>query len=66
LRAKMREYIDNGAQLAWMIDPDARTVEVYRKDREPESFAGIDCIAGEGPIDGFVLDLRAVWDPLTP
>jgi len=66
LRAKMREYIDNGARLAWMIDPDARTVEVYRKDREPESFTGIDCLAGEGPIDGFILDLRTVWDPLTP
>jgi len=30
LRAKMQEYIENGANLGWMIDPDARTVEVYR------------------------------------
>ena len=64
LRAKMREYISNGACLGWMIDPETRTVEVYRPNQEPESFAGIDSIAGEGPVAGFVLDLRNVWDPL--
>src|SRR5450432_1316355 len=30
LRDKMREWIDNGAQLAWLIDPENRTVEIYR------------------------------------
>jgi Uma2 family endonuclease len=64
LRAKMQEYIANGAELGWMIDPDTRTVEVYRPDREPESLVGVDSIAGEGPVEGFVLDLRPVWDPL--
>jgi Uma2 family endonuclease len=60
----MREYIVNGAHLGWMIDPETRTVEVYRPDREPESLAGADSIAGEGLVAGFVLDLRNVWDPL--
>lgn len=64
LRAKMREYIANGAKLGWLIDPDTRTVEVYRPDREPESLAGVDSLSGEGPVEGFVLDLRRVWDPL--
>ena len=64
LRAKMQEYVANGARLAWMIDPDARTVEVYRPDRETELLAGVDSIDGEGPVEGFVLDLRTVWDPL--
>jgi hypothetical protein len=27
--------------------------------------AGIDSLAGEGPVDGFLLDLRTIWDPLT-
>jgi len=65
LRAKMREYIDNGARLGWMIDPETRTVEVYRPDREPESLASVDSVSGEGPVAGFVLNLGAVWDPLT-
>jgi Uma2 family endonuclease len=64
LRAKMREYIENGAQLGWMIDPETETVEVYRPGREPELLADLESLAGEGPVDGFVLDLRTVWDPL--
>jgi Uma2 family endonuclease len=64
LRAKMQEYIANGAQLGWLIDPDSRSVEVYRPDREPELKADIESVEGEGPVDGFVLDLRTVWNPL--
>ena len=63
VREKMREYIANGAQLGWLIDPESRTVEIYRPDQEPESRAGEALIAGEGPVAGFVLDLRSVWDP---
>ena len=64
LREKMREWIDNGAQLAWLIDPETRTAEIYRPNREPEIIAGPESLKGEGPVDGFVLDLRTVWDPL--
>ena len=64
LRAKMQEYIPNGAKLGWMIEADTRTVEIYHPDREPKALAGIDWVSGEGPVEGFVLDLRRVWDPL--
>ena len=60
----MREYIANGAQLGWMIDPETRTVEVYRPGREPESVVGVDSLCGEGPVAGFVLNLTRVWNPL--
>ena len=64
LRAKMEEYIANGARLGWMIDPETRRVEVYRQGRAPETLTGVDSICGEGPVEGFVLNLRSVWDPL--
>jgi Uma2 family endonuclease len=64
LREKMREWLDNGAQLAWLIDPETRTVEIYRPNREPEILGSPASLEGEGPVDGFVLDLPAVWDPL--
>lgn len=64
LRAKMEEYLANGARLGWMIDSESRTVEIYRPDRAPETLTGVDFISGEGPVEGFVLDLRTVWDPL--
>jgi Uma2 family endonuclease len=65
LRRKMREWVANGAQLAWLIDPERRAVEVYRPGCEPETFSGIDSIAGAAPVDGFTLDLKPVWDPLS-
>src|SRR5579871_1198982 len=36
LRAKMGEWIDSGAQLGWMVDPELRTIEIWRPGREPE------------------------------
>jgi Uma2 family endonuclease len=64
LREKMVEWIANGAQIAWLIDPETTSVEVYRPDRAPELVTGVDCVKGEGPVEGFVLDLLPVWDPL--
>jgi Uma2 family endonuclease len=64
LREKMQEWIDNGAQLAWLIDPETRTAEIYRLNCEPEVVTDPESLKGEGPVDGFVLDLRTVWDPL--
>jgi Uma2 family endonuclease len=64
LRDKMREWIANGAELAWLIDPKTRTAEVYRPHCEPEVQTPGEFLAGEGPVEGFVLDLRTVWDPL--
>jgi len=61
LRRKMREWIDNGAQLGWLMDADNRTVFVYRPGREPEERAGIERIEGEGPVVGFVLELSDIW-----
>ncbi len=64
LRAKMQEWVSNGAQLGWLIDPETNTIEVYRANRESELIAGADSIIGEDPINGFELDLRRVWNPL--
>ncbi len=64
LRNKMQEYVENGAELGWLIDPEKRSVEVYRSGGEPRLLTAIDSIEGEGPVAGFVLNLLPVWDPL--
>ena len=64
LQAKMEEWVENGAQLGWLIDPETETVTVYRPGREAEVATGVDSVTGEGPVAGFALDLRAVWRPL--
>ena len=64
LREKMAEWIQNGARLGWLIDPEREAVEIYRATREPEIRTGISAIEGEGPVEGFTLDLLPVWKPL--
>ena len=64
LREKMQEWISNGAQLAWLIDPETRSAEIYRPNTEPERLTNCESLRGEGPVDGFVLNLAPVWDPL--
>ena len=66
LDEKMREYLANGSQLGWLIDPERRSVTIYRPQAEPETRADLQSIEGEGPVAGFVLDLSPVWDPLAP
>jgi len=60
-KAKMEQWIGNGAQLAWLIDGDAQTVYVYRKGHAVKTHRGIAKLAGEGPVEGFVLHLSAIW-----
>jgi Uma2 family endonuclease len=63
LRAKMTEWIQNGAELAWLIDPERRAVEIYRKGRAPEVRTEVTEVEGEGPVAGFTLQLPRIWDP---
>ena len=63
LERKMAEYLSQGAQLGWLIDPQNRSVTLYRANGEMEIRTGLNQIEGEGPVAGFVLDLTYVWDP---
>lgn len=58
----MIEWIANGVELGWLIDPRKQSVTIYRPDREPETRTGITAVNGEGPIEGFTLDLEPVWN----
>jgi Uma2 family endonuclease len=61
LQAKMRLWVANGAEVAWLIDPSRKTVEVYRPGREAEVLEGGSAVEGDGPVVGFVLELGRVW-----
>ncbi len=60
LKNKMADWISNGAQLAWLVDPWERRFTVYRPDSAAETVTA-NQIAGGGPVQGFVLDLARVW-----
>ena len=61
LQAKMREYIDNGAKLGWLIDPKNRRVEIYRPGKKVELLENPQNLSGEDILPEFVLNLRRVW-----
>jgi Uma2 family endonuclease len=62
LQEKMREYIANGAQLGWLIDPETRQVEIYRQGQEVETLDNPSTVSGEDVLPGFVLDMADVWE----
>ena len=60
LKSKMADWISNGALLAWLVDPYEQQVFVFRPGREPERVTKSELI-GEGPVEGFELNLARVW-----
>jgi Uma2 family endonuclease len=57
----MREYIENGAHLGWLIDRKNQTVEIYRPNQDVELLEHPITLSGEDVLPGFVLDLTRVW-----
>ena len=64
LQSKMREYLDNGIRLGWLIDADGRRVYVYRPGSPAEELVGAETISGDPELPGFVLDLRPIWESI--
>jgi Uma2 family endonuclease len=62
LQNKMEEYIANGAQLGWLIDPIDRRLYIYRPDADVEVLQDPETVSGEPVLTGFVLALASVWD----
>jgi Uma2 family endonuclease len=61
LREKMREYMENGARLGWLIDRKNQKVEIYRQNQDVEILDNPRTLSGEEVLPGFVLDLTDVW-----
>lgn len=61
LQEKMAEYIDNGAQLGWLIDPFEKRVYVYRPGLTTQTFEDPVTLDGEPTLAGFVLQLSRIW-----
>jgi Uma2 family endonuclease len=61
VKAKMREYMENGARLGFLLDPQTRRVHVYWPGRRVEVLRNPETVSGEPVLSGFRLDLREVW-----
>jgi Uma2 family endonuclease len=63
VQAKMREYIENGARLGWLIDTEERKVHVYQPNDQVEISDKPDSVSGDPILPSFVLDLKLIWEP---
>ena len=60
IKEKMLEYIENGAELGWLIDPQEKRVYIYTPEKleeleQPQEVVGI------GVLEGFRLELEEIW-----
>ena len=62
LQAKMQMWIDNGVELAWLIDPTRKVVEVYRAGEAVEIHEDPTSVQGTGPVAGFELVMQRIWN----
>jgi Uma2 family endonuclease len=62
LAIRMRRWMDAGAQLAWLIDPQRKLAMNYRPAQEPETCLQPETLEGEGPIAGFSLRIHRFWE----
>ncbi|NES95416.1 MAG: Uma2 family endonuclease [Desertifilum sp. SIO1I2] len=57
LRSKMREYVDVGVRLGWLINPQQQQVEIYRPGEEVKVRNLPTELSGENVLPGFSLNL---------
>ncbi|HAX77556.1 MAG TPA: hypothetical protein DCY88_17395 [Cyanobacteria bacterium UBA11372] len=60
IREKMQEYLANGLQLGWLIDPATQTVEIYRPNQPIEILNQPATLSGENILPEFVLNLTGI------
>ena len=61
LKAKMEEYIENGAELGLLVDRIKRQVHVYRRGRKAKVLNEPKIVPCEPTLPGFALDMEEIW-----
>lgn len=63
VQLKMEEYVENGLQLGWLINPQQKQVYIYDSTGQVTQLDDADTISGDPMLPGFTLDLAAIWTP---
>ena len=48
-QAKMKQWLANGAELGWLLDPFRARAHIYRSGQRPEIFTKPEVLEGDGP-----------------
>lgn len=60
VQAKMREYLENGLQLGWLINPQDQQVEIYRSNCAVELLRSPSEVSDDQVLPDFVLSLSGI------
>lgn len=60
--AKVGDWIEAGARLVWIVDPERRTARVYRADGTHSTLTANDSLDGEDVLPGFSVLLSEMLD----
>ncbi|MGL5079876.1 MAG: Uma2 family endonuclease [Microcoleaceae cyanobacterium] len=61
IQEKLAEYIENGTRLGWLIDTQAKNVEIYRPGQAVEILNSPATGSGEEVLPGFVFSFELIW-----
>jgi Uma2 family endonuclease len=61
LHKKMKEWMENGCRLAWMINPEKKETTIYRSNGETEIKPFHEALHGEDVLPGFMLNLSQIF-----
>jgi Uma2 family endonuclease len=61
-QSKMQEYVDNGVQLAWLLNRKDREVEIYQIGKPRTILKQPTQLSGNSILPGFILKLDGFWE----
>jgi Uma2 family endonuclease len=61
VEAKMQLWLENGAALAWLVDPIDANVAIYRPGQPAEIHTHPEIVDGTGPVTGFQIRCTRLW-----
>jgi Uma2 family endonuclease len=64
LEEKLLAYLAIGAEVGLLLDPDKRTVGVYRPGRLPEVLSGTDSLRFADVLPGWEVPVSELWPPV--
>ena len=61
IQQKVRDYLEAGARLVWIIAPQAQTATVYRAGGTARLLREYDCLEGEDVLPGLIIPLEELF-----
>lgn len=62
LQDKMQEYMENGASLGWLVNPQQKQVFVFQPEKAVVTLGNPEFLTADELLSGFKLDVQNLWN----